>query len=87
MNSCTMRFPGYDARSNRGLIRWELFLHPEVRDVLLTPRADTLCIVYQGELNRLRWAATLSEAGLPTPSFGDPTAGVVSADESGDAAA
>jgi hypothetical protein len=82
-----MRFPGYDARSNRGRIRWELFLHPEVRDVLLTPRADTLCVVYQGELNRLSWAATLTEAGLPMPSFGDPVVGVVSADESGDAAA
>jgi hypothetical protein len=87
MNSCAMRFPGYDARSNRGLIRWELFLHPEVRDVLLTPRTDTLCVVYQGELNLLGWAATLTEAGLPMPSFGDPVVGVVSTDDSGDAAA
>ena len=67
MDSCLMRFPDYDARSNRGLIRWELFLHPEVRDVLLTSRRDTLCVVYRGAMDPTRWAATLSRAGFPTP--------------------
>ena len=74
MSSCDVRFPGYDARSNRGLIRWELFLHPEVRDVLLTPREDTLRVVFRGPMNPIRWAATLTEAGFPSPRFGSPGA-------------
>ena len=49
MKNCKMRVPGYDARAQRGWIRWELFLHDEVRDVLPTPRDDTLCVVYRGE--------------------------------------
>lgn len=87
MNICAMRFVGYDARSNRGRIRWELFLHPEVRDVLLTPRADTLHVVYRGKLDPLGWAATLTDAGFPTPSFGDPAASRAFTGDSGDAAA
>src|SRR6202012_5499094 len=49
MKSCKMRVPGYDARAQRGWIRWELFVHDEVRDVLPTPRDDILCVVYRGE--------------------------------------
>lgn len=71
MRSCEMRFPGYDARSNRGLIRWELFLHREVRDVLLTPRDDSLRVVYRGEPDPVGWTATLTDAGFPAPRFGD----------------
>ncbi len=70
MSSCEMRFQGYDARSNRGLIRWELFLHSEVRDVLLTPRKDTLRVVFRGPVNPTGWAETLTEAGFPSPVFG-----------------
>jgi hypothetical protein len=71
MDRCEMRFPGYDARSNRGLIRWELFLDHDVRDVLLTSRDDTLCVIYRGQPDLIRWAATLIEAGFPTPRFGE----------------
>lgn len=71
MSKCTIRFPGYDAGSNRGLIRWELFLHRDVRDVLRTARDDTLCVVYRGNADPTAWAATLNQAGFPTPYFGD----------------
>ena len=37
MHGYEMRFPGFDARSNLGPIRWELFLHRDVRDVVPTP--------------------------------------------------
>jgi hypothetical protein len=74
MSSCEMRFSDYDARSNRGPIRWELFLHPEVRDVLLTSREDTLRVVFRGLMNPVRWAATLAEAGFPVPVFGSAAA-------------
>ena len=74
MSSCEMHFPEYNARMNRGLIRWELFLHPEVRDVLLTSREDTLRVVFRGPTNADAWAATLNEAGFPAPVFGSAVA-------------
>jgi hypothetical protein len=64
-----MRFPDNDARSNRGLIRWELFLHAEVRDVLLTSREDTLRVVFSGSVNPGGWSKTLTETGFPAPVF------------------
>jgi hypothetical protein len=64
---CDIRFHGYDARSRRGLIRWELFLHRNVRDVLLTPRSDTLRVVYRGAPDPAAWALTLTVAGFPAP--------------------
>jgi hypothetical protein len=69
MSSCEMSFSDYDARFHRGEIRWELFLHREVKDVLLTPHADTLCVVYSGDPDPIGWAATLNQAGFPTPQF------------------
>jgi hypothetical protein len=86
MKNREMRIPGYDARSNRGSIRWELFLHDEVRDVLLTPRADSLRVVYRGEPDPDGWTATLTAAGFRTPRFGD-TTGDASIDDPGSAAA
>ena len=77
MRTCDMRFPGFDARSNRGRIRWELFTHRDVADVLLTLREDTLCVVFRGAPNPVGWARTLSEAGLPRPRFAGPRDGAV----------
>jgi hypothetical protein len=69
VSTCDMRFPGFDARSNRGSIRWELFLHPDVRDVLLTKREDTLTVIFRGEPDLEGWAQTLTDGGFPTPHF------------------
>ena len=71
MRTYEMQFPGFDARSNRGLIRWELFLHADVRDVLPTPRGDTLMVVFRGEPDPSGWAKTLERAGLPVPRKAD----------------
>lgn len=65
---CDLRFPGYDAAARRTEIRWALFLHPGVRDVLATSRADTLCLVFRGEADFAGWTATLVDAGFPPPS-------------------
>jgi hypothetical protein len=73
MKNCEMRIPGYDAVTHRGLIRWELFLHDEVRDVLPTTRADTLCVIFRGEPDPNGWTATLTEAGFPAPRFEEAT--------------
>ena len=70
MNSCELQFPDYDARSNRGMIRWELFLHSEVRDVIPTALEDTLRVVFRGSANHAAWSKTLTEAGFPAPIFG-----------------
>lgn len=86
MNTCELRFPGFDAASERGPICWELFLHRDVRDVLLTPRPDTLQVVHRGSASPEAWLATLREAGFPEAVFeaGDDS---MSASGSRDAAA
>jgi hypothetical protein len=86
MRTCEMRFPGFDARSNRGLIRWELFVDHDLRDVLMTSRDDTLCVVFVGEPRFTEWTRVLTEAGFPRPQFAGPPADAI--DESlSDAAA
>jgi hypothetical protein len=64
-----MRFPEFDARFNRGDIRWELFVHRDIRDVLLTPYEDTLLVVFRGQPDVKSWTQTLVEAGFPRPRF------------------
>ena len=86
MKTCNMRVQGYDARAQRGWIRWELFLHDEVRDVLPTPRDDILCVVYRGEPDPAGWTATLIAAGFPAPRF-EETTGDVDPNEPDSAAA
>ena len=86
MRRCEMRFPGFDARSNRGPIRWELFIDHDLKDVLTTSRDDTLCVRFLGEARFAEWTLILAEAGFPRPEFGGPQADVI--DESlSDAAA
>jgi hypothetical protein len=86
MRTCEMRFPGFDARSNRGLIRWALFIDHNVRDVLMTSRDDALCVVFLGAPALSEWTLSLIEAGFPRPEFGGPPADAI--DESlSDAAA
>jgi hypothetical protein len=86
MRTCEMRFPGFDARSNRGPIRWELFVDHDLRDVLMTSRDDALCVVFLGEPRFTEWTQVLTEAGFPRPEFILPPADAI--DESlSDAAA
>ena len=74
MRTLDMRFPGFDARSNRGVIRWALFIDHDVRDVLLTHRRDTLRVVFIGEPDVINWTQRLDEEGFPLPEFdGEPS--------------
>ena len=77
MRTCEMRFPGFDARSKRGLIRWELFIDHDLRDVLLTSRADALCVVFLGEPRFMEWTRILTAAGFPSAEFGGPPADAI----------
>lgn len=84
MNSCEICFPGFDARASRGMIRWELFLDWDVRDVLETPHADTLQVVFRGDPDPAAWRAHLTAAGFPEPIIGQPADAAI---ETGPAAA
>lgn len=67
MNITELRFDGLDAREERGLIRWALFEHHDVKDVQLTARADTLRVVHRGPADLEGWTSTLTRADLPAP--------------------
>jgi hypothetical protein len=70
VNTCELRFPaGYDAADRRGLIRWQLFLHRDVRDVLPTSRPDTLRVLHRGDADLPAWTASLAEEGFPAPEL------------------
>jgi hypothetical protein len=67
MNITELRFDGFDARAERGLIRWALFEHHDVADVEVTARADTLRVVHRGPADPQSWTATLVDGNLPAP--------------------
>ncbi|MDO8187238.1 hypothetical protein Q5424_09245 [Conexibacter sp. JD483] len=46
------------------LVRSELYLFPEVVDVLPTDRADAVVIVHDGPARPAAWRAELEEAGI-----------------------
>jgi hypothetical protein len=67
MNITELRFDGFDARAERGLIRWALFEHHDVADVEVTAQADTLRVVHRGPADPQGWASTLVQGDLPAP--------------------
>ena len=70
MNTSELRFPaGFDAGAHRGEIRWQLFLHRDVRDVVPTDRPDTLRVLHHGEPDLAGWTAALAEENFPAPEL------------------
>jgi hypothetical protein len=67
MNITELRFDGFDARGERGPIRWALFEHHDVVDVQLAAQADTLRVVHRGPADLEGWTSTLVRADLPAP--------------------
>jgi hypothetical protein len=51
---------GHDPR----VVRWELFVFSDVRDVLPTPRRETVVVVHRGPAQREEWLAALQAAGM-----------------------
>jgi hypothetical protein len=51
---------GHDPR----VVRWELFVFSDVRDVLPTPRRETVVVVHRGPTRRAEWLAALKTAGM-----------------------
>ncbi|ADB50983.1 hypothetical protein [Conexibacter woesei] len=65
MNTSDLRFPpSSNAAAQHARIRWELFIHNDVQDVLLTLRRDTLRVVHHGPADHAGWTATLADAGI-----------------------
>jgi hypothetical protein len=52
------------ARHDARVVRWELFVFSDVRDVLPTPRRDTVVVVHRGPGQPARWLAALEDAGM-----------------------
>ncbi|HST39102.1 MAG TPA: hypothetical protein VLK58_06325 [Conexibacter sp.] len=70
MQSSDLEFPAFAAAANHAQIRWALFAHPDVRDVLLTLHSDTLRVLHSGPVDADAWSATLTAAGFPPPQIG-----------------
>ena len=74
MNITELRFPGFDAAGERGLIRWALFQYRAVVDVQPTAHADTLLVRHHGAADVDGWTSAVVDAGLPAPQVvTDPT--------------
>lgn len=52
------------AQHDPRLVRWELFVFSDVRDVLPTPRPDTIVVVHRGPAQPAQWVAALQDAGM-----------------------
>ena len=52
------------AQHDPRVVRWELFVFSDVRDVLPTPRADTVVVVHRGPAQPARWLVALQDAGM-----------------------
>lgn len=70
MQSSDLTFPAFSAAAHHAQMRWALFAHGDVRDVLLTPHADTLRVLHRGPVDADAWGATLAAAGFPSPRVG-----------------
>lgn len=71
MHASDLSFPTFPAAAHHASIRWALFVHPEIRDVLPTLHADTLRVLHDGPIAADAWGATLVAAGYPVPRIGD----------------
>lgn len=47
-------------------VRWELFVFRDVRDVLRSPRPDTVVVLHHGRARPEAWRATLLASGIGT---------------------
>jgi hypothetical protein len=52
------------AQHDPRVVRWELFVFSDVRDVLPTAKPDTVVVVHRGPAQPAQWLAALQEAGM-----------------------
>jgi len=52
------------AQHDPRVVRWELFVFSDVRDVLPTIKPDAVVVVHRGPAQPAQWLAALREAGM-----------------------
>jgi hypothetical protein len=52
------------AQHDPRVVRWELFVFSDVRDVLPTSKPDSVVVVHRGPAQPAQWLAALQEAGM-----------------------
>jgi hypothetical protein len=72
MNVSRLRVRGAVDASAVARIRWELFVFPEIRDVLPTLERDTVAVLWEGaSADPVRWCRTLQRVGYAaSPAHG-----------------
>ena len=73
MNLTQLTHPAL-ARHDPRLVRWELFVFSDVRDVLPTSRRDTVVVAHRGPARDVDWIAALDAAGMLDEQPVPPTA-------------
>ena len=64
MNVCKLRVAGAVDTAAVAQVRWELFVFPEIRDVLPGMEPETVAVLWEGASADLeRWCGTLARAG------------------------
>jgi hypothetical protein len=63
VNLTELTHPGLAGHDPR-VVRWELFVFSDVRDVVPTPRRDTVVVAHRGPARPNDWMAALAEAGM-----------------------
>jgi hypothetical protein len=72
VNVYELRVRGIEDERRLAALRWDLFVFPEVRDVVQTPRAETVAVLYEGgHPDPEAWSAALKEAGYDAPAGDD----------------
>jgi hypothetical protein len=79
MNVCKLRVSGATDARAIAQVRWELFVFPEIRDVLPTLELETVAVLWEGTIaDPQRWCRTLARIGYeakplePAPALDDP---------------
>jgi hypothetical protein len=72
VNVCKLRVAGAVGADAVAQVRWELFVFPEVRDVLpALERDETVVVLWEGaSADPERWCRTLAEAGYEASPAG-----------------
>lgn len=79
MHVYELRVPAASDPRRLAAVRWDLFVFPQVRDVVATSRSGVIGVVYEGERPAaVEWVRTLRTAGYaaedPAGSAPDPGA-------------
>lgn len=79
MNAYLIRIRGLRDEPTLWAVRWQLFIHHEISDVVRGVQPETVAVLYRDEADPEAWIATLREAGYSADPIG-------AADEAGTAA-